>query len=357
MKSPSLATAFDTAIADTARRIDTLLAGNPDQTELEALQTELAALIRNRREHLYTLVDSRAIVSQVLDEPLSEDRRRKAAELEGQVLSLIEQFNHETDGTRDNLLFEYELLLDVLAFLRFFKHNDPPASETDSPAPRLIWAGKHGLTRQAFVEALQQAKFISFENANHLAATLEDYKSEKKAQQPKVDWDGSKESLVTFLLMSHYLGILKLDPRFIRERVVIDDAEGKLKAEIPPVADVIASRFTIKGRNISHSNISRSMEHGVEVGIDKTVVLELHHLYDNLEGLAEVNGFKQLDQSFDWDDMLYTFFSLLDDANKDIKFLTKDLDRLDLDVLRILNDLHNEHYLDRRGLSEDLAKS
>lgn len=356
MKSLSQAAAFDTAIANAALRINTLLTGNPDQAELEALQTELATLIRNRREYLYSLVDARAIVSQIFDEPISESRRQKAAELEGQVLSLIEQYNREAEGTEEDSLLEYELLVDVLAFLRFFKHEDIPVSGEEPPVPRMIWAGKHGLTRQVFVEALQTAKFITLENATLLAATLEDYKAEKKAQQPKVDWDGSKESLVTFLLMSHYLGILVLDQRFIRERIVIDDVEGEIKAEIPPVADVIVNRFTIRGRKASHSDISRSTKHEVEAGIDKTTVLELLNLFDHLHGLAEVNGFKRTDQSFDWDDMLYSFFRLYDDGKKDLDFLTDELRCLDLGVLRILNDLHNEHYLDRRGLSEDLAR-
>lgn len=291
MKSPSLATAFDTAIADTARRIDTLLAGNPDQTELEALQTELAALIRNRREHLYTLVDARAIVSQVFDEPLSEDRRRKAAELEGQVLSLIEQFNHETDGTRENLLFEYELLLDVLAFLRFFKHEDPPAPEADVPAPRLIWTGKRGLTRQAFVEALQQAKFISFENANLLASTLEDYKFEKKAQQPKVDWDGSKESLTTFLITSFYLGILNPDSLIVRQRDVIEDGDGVVKYPIPPVADIIASRFTIHGRKVEISDISRRDTKSSQLGVDKAIILDLELIMNRIKRFGSLHNY------------------------------------------------------------------
>lgn len=356
MKSPSLATAFDTAIADTARRIDTLLAGNPDQTELEALQTELAALIRNRRDHLYSLVDARAIVSQVFDEPFSETRRQKAAELEGQVLSLIEQYHREADETKEVLRSDYDLLVDVLAFLRFFKHDDLPTSETEAHSPRMIWTGKHGLTRQAFVEALQVAKFITLENATLLAATLEDYKAEKKAQRPKVDWDGSKESLVTFLIMSYYLGILNPDTILVRNRDIVEDAEGVIKAPIPPIADIIAARFTIQGRNVSHSDISREANTKAEAGIDKLTVLELLNLKDHLQGLAEVNGFKRLDQSFDWDDMLYSFFRLYDSGKKDLDFLTDELRCLDLEVLRILNDLHNKHYLDRKGLSEDLAR-
>lgn len=356
MKSLSQAAAFDTAIANAALRINTLLTGNPDQAELEALQTELAALIRNRRDHLYTLVDARAIVSQVFDEHFSETRRQKAAELEGQVLSLIEQYHQEADGTKENLRSEYDLLVDTLAFLRFFKHDDPPTPETDAPAPRLIWTGKHGLTRQAFVEALQTAKFISLENASLLAATLEDYKAEKKAQRPKVDWDGSKESLVSFLTMSFNLGILNPDTILVRNRDIVEDAEGVINALIPPIADIIASRFTIQGRNVSHSDISREANKKAEAGIDKITVLELINLKDHLQGLAEVNGFKRTDQSFDWDDMLYSFFRLYDDGKKDLDFLIDEIQCLDLGVLRILNDLHNEHYLDRQGLSEDLAR-
>ncbi|MEI6388682.1 MAG: hypothetical protein WCQ50_18865 [Spirochaetota bacterium] len=191
MSNINLGSTFDADIVAAADLIKSLIQGNASYIEVEQAQIKLRELLAAKRSYLYEPKDPSYFIDQMFSAATPEDRRKRAAELEGQVLEVLVNLSKEEPSTQEQEIPAYDLLTDVLEFLRFFKHSPGPEDRDTTPTTVLIWGRKSGITVRDYCQALEVAKFITGENSLLLAATLEDYKAERKQKKPKIDWEVS----------------------------------------------------------------------------------------------------------------------------------------------------------------------
>ena len=170
-------------------------------------------------------------------------------------------FLKEDTQTQEGEFLNYDLLNDVLAFLHFFKNRRLEDSAqgymegAKQEHPRLVWGNKPGLNVQRFCEELVQRKYIDRPNANLLEAVLTDYKP-TIGNQPTIHWDGSLDSLTTFLIMGQYLGILNPETAPSINRPLLNDKFGIDHYPVPPVASIITKSLA-DDNMVELSNINR----------------------------------------------------------------------------------------------------
>ena len=351
MNNIDLGSAFDNDITATADLIKSLITNNASYTEVEQAQVRLRELIAAKRSYLYSPKDPSYFIDQMFSAATPEDRRKRAAELDGQVLEILVNLSKEEPSTQEQEIPAYDLLLDVLAFLRFFKSRGvgdelSPANASqpsDNEESRLVWGNKPGLTIHRFCEALTTSKFIGFEDAQLLEAVLEDYKS-TIGKQSLIDWEGTNSSITTFFIACQYLGILNPETAPSRSRVLLDDCFGQYKLPVPPAADIINRCFTVRGATISNSTISRDLA--------GAIILELDTLRDRVERFyVDFQLGDRAPENLTWDDILYSLFALLDDPAMDRKELVAAINLVDFQVLKFLNHLLAECGPDRHEAS------
>jgi hypothetical protein len=282
---------------------------------------------------------------------LHEDRQKIAGELEASVIDTIIDLERQIEATHEESTFEYELMLDILAFLRFFKGqtwekvDDPQQSESF----RLKWGQRPGITPKQLCDALCQHKFIDMPNAKLFQAILEDYKGAIE-HQPAIDWQGTLDSITTFMIVGQYLGILNPETAPSRNRVLLDDKFGKDRYPVPPAASIINRCFTVNGKEVEVSTISR--HHA------KPIILDLETLELRVKGLYETFNLGEKDgDNLSWDDIVINLPKLLEDSAVSKDELLANLDQIDIGVLKFFGEMMAQSIKDRGEVASRLASS
>ena len=356
MNNIDLGSAFDGDIAAASDHIKLLIQSNASFDEVEQAQIRLRELLAAKRSYLYTPKDPAYFIDQMFSAATPEERRKRAGELEGQVIKLLIRLSKEDSASQERELPAYDLLIDVLAFLRFFKgrggdDTPPPGDVLENLASAenpLHWGGKPGLSIRRFCDALATAKYITMENARLLEAILEDYKP-TIGKQPSINWDGSLESLATFLFMCHNLGILNPAKAKTRSRVVFSDYFNEAESyDVPPIADIITRCFSFNGWIPKNSTVSRTYY--------PKIIAAFEAIRDSIDPYFDANKLSDDEHNFKWDYTLHVFFELLDKQRISQNEVLEGLQVVDVEVLRFLNDLLIECGPNRREAAIRLAR-
>ena len=344
---------FDSEIKAAAAQLQELVTNNASHTDIAMAESRLRELVAARREHLYDPKDPSYYIDKVFAGASFEDRRKAAEELEGPVTEALVEFLKEDTKIQEGEFLNYDLLNDVLAFLRFFKNRKLEDSaqgymeSKEQEYPRLVWGNKPGLTLHRFCEELVQRKFIGLPDASLLEAVLEDYKSTIR-HHPPIDWDGTNESITTFFIVCQYLGILNPDTAPSRSRVLLDDSFGQYRLPVPPAASIISDCFTVRGSHLSTSTISRNLA--------GEIILELETIRDRVERFyVDFKLGERTPENLTWDDILCSLFILLDEPAMNRKDLIEAINLVDFEILKFLNDLLGDCGPDRHEATTRLA--
>jgi hypothetical protein len=343
---------FDSDIKAVAAQLQDLVTNNASHADIVMTESRLRELVAARREHLYEPKDPSYYIDKVFAGASVEDRRKAAEELEGPVTAALGAFIKEETQTQEGEFLNYDLLNDILAFLRFFKNRRLEDSAqgymegTKQEHPRLVWGNKPGLTVRRFCEELVQRKFIDRANANLLEAVLTDYKS-TIGNQPTIHWDGSLDSLTTFLIMGQYLGILNPETAPSVNRPLLNDVCGIDHYPVPPVASIMTNCFTINDM-VDLSNINR--------GHAKPIILDLEIIELRVRRYYETQHLGPLTPSnFSWDDVVPNLFRLLEHPAVGRDRMLQDIDQLDIDVLAFYSEMISQAIIDRGDVANRLA--
>lgn len=335
---------LDDEIKAVTDNISKLVSTNASYSEIEKAQERLRQLLEERKNYLYSPKNPAQFIERVFSELLHEDRQRVATDLESSVIDNLLNLQQQSDDIQDRSIPYYEVWLDILAFLRVLK-NSSPVSWDDDPFSSLSAGDRPGLSIHNLCSELVQHKYITSANATLLEQVLEKPEDAKVMGVP-IDWDGSKESLATFLMVSQFLGIFNIDPKKIKRRVVLKDDIGEERMPTPPIAVIIEICFTIKGHQLQNSDISRHLQPGL--------VLELDNLKIDIISLANLTKLSNR-TNMDWDALLSCLFVFFDKANFDKNKLMDDYKYIDFTMLEFLNDYIKDNGNDRQGIGCQLA--
>lgn len=341
MNNSSQSNYFDKAIVEASREIENLVKTDAGFSEIEAAQARLRSCIKDKREHLYIPKDISYFIDQLFSLNAPGDRRTRAAELEEEVLAIVTELVKA--GPEE---FEYEepyssLLIDLLAFLRFFKKGseeeseqeevDEDAEEELNAQVTLSWGYSRKITPDQFCEALVSSNYMSQMNAQLFQAIL------KKPQDPervpiRIDWTGNKTELVTCIVFAYELGILNRAGIIVRRRNWKENEDERTEKPVPAYTALIIRYFTVNGSPLTKENISREYI--------KRIVPQQQRLKEVLHSifLARTQTSSKNLANFTWDDALSTLFDE-QDTPKNNEGILEGLSALDVKVLDILNRL------------------
>jgi ElaB/YqjD/DUF883 family membrane-anchored ribosome-binding protein len=330
-------------------KINELVSTNASTSDIEEVVDRLQSLLAERRENLYSMKDPLYFIQRIFSEYGAEERKQVAGELESSLIDLILEFQKQPQDARDSAILEYERMLDVLAFIRFFKGRYQTATLADEGAEtyRLEWGNKPGLSIPAFCEGLLQRKYISPADARLLAAILEDYKHTIE-HQPPIDWDGTPASITTFLIIGQYLGILNPKTAPSKTRVLLDDDFGQDKYPVPPAASIINRCFSVKGDQLAVSTISR--HHAQPIILDFEVVQVRVRMFYETRNLGPKTG-----DNLTLDEVMINLAKLINDPAVGRDMLFENIDQLDEEVLSFFSDMISHSVSDRDNIASELA--
>ena len=349
------ASTLDAEIKATTSRISELVSANAIASDIEEAEERLRRLLADRKESLYSMKDPSYFIQRVFSEYGTEERKQVAGELEASLIDLILKFQKRPREAQNYDILEYECMLDVLAFLRFFKGRYQTATLADEGTEpyRLEWGNKPGLSIPAFCEGLLQRKFICPSDSRLLAAILEDYKHAIK-HQPPIDWDGTPASITTFLIVGQYLGILNPDTAPSRMRRLFDeddteDPDLRSTFPVPPAASIVHRCFTVKGDQLEVSTISR--HHARSVILDFEIVEGRVRRFYDTRHLGSKAG-----SELNLDEVMTSLAKLIDDPAVGRDRLFEDIDQLDEEVLAFFSDMISQSFSDREDIASELAE-
>jgi hypothetical protein len=345
----------DEEIKTATARLQELVINNADPADIAMAQTNLRDLIASRQSYRFTPKDPSYFFNKLFSYGLREDRHEIAGELEESIINVFIDLQKQPQGIQDSELFNSDLLLDLLEFVRFFRtpptqREDDQAEPDDATVGQLLWGNKDGLTIPGFCDGLIQQKFITPANARLLALILEGGVKHPPKLPVKINWEGTKNSITTFFVVSQFLGILNPTNAPTRRRVLIEDYMEPVRLAVPPAPQIIADNFTINGEKPDLSNISTYHV--------RPIILELDRIKDAIEGLyvSRRMGPRTAD-NLTWDDILTNFFKLYNDPVISRDDLLPGVEHTDIDVLSFLNDMVSNAIKDRNEVAFRLSTS
>jgi hypothetical protein len=350
METLTQASFLDEEIKLATAKINELVSTNASFSDIETAQGRLQVLLAERKDYLYKPRGPAHFFERVVSESLQEDRQRVASELEASVIEILLKLYKESEDIQGRAIPYEEQWQGILAFLRLFKHPIPPPDSEDADADDeqidISWGNKPGLSIQELCAGLAQYKYLSQANAELLEYVLEDPKEARK-RGIIIDWDGSKRSLATFLVVSQYLGILNPDKARPKMRDTIKDDFGVEKYPTPPIADIISRGFLVRGHELQNSDISRELQ--------KRLIVELDNLKAQVEYLADLHipGSEDI-EDMGWDDLLSCLFTLRKDPSVDMVKLVGEYRYIDFSVLRFLHDYSTQYGGNREHVGPEL---
>lgn len=355
MNKITKASALDAEIKAITTRIDELVSTNASVSDIDEAQDRLRQLLADRKESLYSMKDPSYFIQKVFSDYGPDERKQVAGELEASLIDLILEFYKQPQDAQDSAIVEYERMLDVLAFLRFFKGRYQTATLADEGTEtyRLEWGNKPSLSIATFCEGLLQRKFISPSDSRLLAAILEDYKNTIE-HQPPIDWDGTPASITTFLIVGQYLGILnpKTAPSINRPLFDTEDPEDpelRTRFPVPPVASIINRCFSVKGDHLALSTISR--HHAGPIILDLEIVEDRVRRFHDTRHLGPKAG-----KDLTLDEVMTSLAKLIEDPAVGRNKLFEDIDQLDEEVLLFFSDIITQSISDREVIASELAE-
>jgi hypothetical protein len=131
MNNIDLGSAFDGDIAAASDHIKLLIQSNASFDEVEQAQIRLREFLAAKRSYLYTPKDPAYFIDQMFSAATPEERRKRAGELKAKLLSFSSALQRGFCFSRTELP-AYDLLIDVLAFLRFSSSGGD-----DTPPPMM----------------------------------------------------------------------------------------------------------------------------------------------------------------------------------------------------------------------------
>jgi hypothetical protein len=342
---------LDDEIKLATAKINELVSTNAGLSELESAQARLQQLLGARKDYLYQPKSPAHFIDRVLSEHLHEDRQRVASELEASVIDILLKLNKESKDIQDRSIPYEELWQDILAVLRYFKHSAYHVTAEESLDQGewigIAWGHRPGLSIHELCSGLVPHKWIDSANSNLLEFVLEDPKK-ARSRGIIVDWNGSKRSLTTFLMVSQYLDILNKDEAKPKMRNVFkDDGFTNPKYPTPPIADIISKGFSVRGQRVQNSDISRV--------IQKSLIVELDSLKTRVTFLADLHmpAFANI-LDMTWDDVLSCLFALRSDPTVNMVELVGDFRFIDFSVLRFLHGYLDNYGKDRHNVGPEL---
>jgi len=332
-------------------KIGELVSTNGSNEDIDLARIRLQKLFNQRKSFLYRPAPPARFIERVFSESRHEDRQRVAGELEAEVIETLLKLQKEPEDIQSQSADFKDDWLDVLSFLRFFKalRRTDPLEDQGTQTYRIKWGNRPGLTIRRFCDDLCTKKFIGFQDAKLLEAVLEDYK-EVREIQPAINWQGSLDSLTTFLIIGQCLGILNPDTAPARTRVLLDDECGQDSYPVPPAASIINQCFVINGSVPDVSTVSR--HHARAIILDWEIVeSRLRRFYETRHlGPKTANNLTL-------DDVILSFPKLLNDPAVGRRMIFEDIDQLDEEVLGFYADMIADSINSRGEVADRLASA
>jgi len=337
MNNSSKAGLLDKDIVAATATIQQIIQNNGSFAELDEAQDRLAQIIRDKRAFLYEPKDPSYFIDSVFSEATPEDRQKKAAELEEEVLELLISINNVGSEEFYNQVPFSELLVDTLDFLRFFKNratgDAPQKSFIGISQPQEIehipleWGFPRKIGPEDFCSCLENNGYLSSNNAALLQAILEGHRPPKEAKL-SVDWQGSKESLVTCLIMSYELNILNRDSIRRINRALPDGT----RTPVPTYSSLLVDYFSVNGSKLTMTNVSREY-------VDP-LLSELQVFRERVTEYYWSRGHgKKGEADLRWDDIISTFIIGFAKSPDTQAIISEGLTHIDRKPLELLNTL------------------
>ena len=272
----------DEEIKAATARLQDLVINNANPTDIDLAQSNLRELIAVRNTYRFTPKDPYFFFDKLFSTGLREDRQKIAEELEDSLIDIILEFQKAPQHVEDAEL-NYDFFRDLLTFIRLFKGLSSDDAEESSEATisdgQLAWGNRSGLTVQRFCELLTLQKCITAPNARMLGDILEEGTKHPKPPVP-INWVGTKNSIVTFFIVSQFLGILNPVKAPARKRPIFTDSiKEDDHLPVPPAAAIIRCNFVINGEKPDLPSISK--HHAIPI------IRELELIEDRVVGLYE----------------------------------------------------------------------
>lgn len=332
-------------------KIGELVSTNGSNEDIDLARIRLQKLFNQRKSFLYRPAPPARFIERVFSESTHEGRQRAAGELEAEVIEILLKLQKEPEDIQSQSADFKDDWLDVLSFLRFFKalRRTDPVDDQGNQTHRIKWGNRPGLTIRRFCDALYTKKFIGFQDAKLLEALLEDFQAVRRIQ-PSISWQGSLDSLTTFLIIGHYLEILNPEKAPAFNRFLYKDHFPEERLPVPPAAAIINECFVVNGSVPDVSTISRHHAN--------RIIQELETVEERVRGLHDARELgHKMGQNLTHDEVISTIFRLLNDPAVGREMIFGDIVQLDEDVLSFYADIIADSIKSRREVAERLASA